>query len=128
MRFLKHVGKKNSLEILCLLKPIFWGRRFSSKAPPRSSKNIKYNSNKQVVSSLTTLLYGQHRNSFSLNSRPSILHAPEFFAHPHRVRSTSTKTLLFSRKFRKSLSYAIFSQCWSFLTLYGDLFLITSFF
>ena len=118
---MKHVGKKNSLEIICLLKPIFWGRSLIPNLSLDYQKNMKYNSNKQVVSSLTTLLYGQHRNSFSLDSRPNILHAPEFFAHPHRVlifyisRSTSAKTLLFSRKIRKSLSYVIFLPVLEFL-------------
>ena len=47
-------------------------------------KNIKYNSNKQAVSSLTPPLY-HSMDHIEIHSRPNILHAPEFFAHPHRV-------------------------------------------
>ena len=47
-------------------------------------KNAKYNSNKQAVPALTTPHHRQHRNSFS----PNILHALEFFAHPHRWGSS----------------------------------------
>ena len=114
------------MEIICLLKPIFWGRSLIPNLSLDYQKNIKYNSNKQVVSSLTTLLYGQHRNSFSLDSRPNILHAPEFFAHPHRVLFCKYPVQLRQKPFsfqEKSASHfllyisiiylVIFCQCWS---------------
>ena len=75
--------KINSLEIACLLKQIFWGRSLVPNLSLDYQKNMKYNSYKQVLSSLTTVLYGQHRNSFSFDSCPKILHVPEFFAHSH---------------------------------------------
>ena len=50
-------------------------------------KNMKYNSNKQAVSSLTPYHSMDHTE---IHSRPHILHPPEFFAHLHRVPIFST--------------------------------------
>ena len=99
-----------------------------SKPLPRLSKEYK------IQQQQTSSVIYCSMDITEIHCRPNILYAPEFFAHPHRVLSSKYPLQLwqepcsFQEKSASRFRTLYFSQCWSFLTLYGDLFLITSFF
>ena len=89
-------------------------------------KNIKCNSNKQVVSSSTTLLWTTQKFILTpiFYMRQTSLHisiGSLFTKYPLQLRQ---KPFPFQEKSASCFLTLYFSQCWSFLTLYGNLFLI----